>query len=234
MGDVASRNILGVLAITTGFVFTFFGRRLNRIIFFLAGFYALAIVAFIVTSHAEPVNALGGSEWGSNRELIYLGICFGAGLVGGIVMLLFIPLGLFAMGALGGFALAMFCLTWASETAIANDAGRIAFIAVLTLLVACLAVALQTHLLVIATAIGGAYGVLFGIDIFCQTLFGEATRLVLSGNVQDYQIKDDRVYGMLIGMAVLAVAGIIVQYQFTSPNYTADARRKKQKSLAYA
>ncbi len=85
-------------------------------------------------------------------------------------------------------------------------------------------------MIVIATAIGGSYAVFIGIDVFAQTGFSQAASFILSGHAGSFVITNSGIYGMLVGMVVLAVAGIIVQYLYTGKGYSVSNRTSNNDS----
>jgi hypothetical protein len=207
--------ILAVIAIVTGLVFVFYGRGLFKTVLFLGGLYLFATLAFIILSNVEPMNADGSSGWGDRRDTIYLCVCLAVGVVGGLLVMCVWKVGLFALGCIGGFFLAMFILSWASSGLISQNVGRSVFIVILTLVGGVAALFLEHHVVIIATSIAGAYAVGAGIDVFARTGMVESTKALLTSNPGSYQIDNKGVYGILVGMLVLAVLGMIVQYRIT-------------------
>jgi hypothetical protein len=77
---------------------------------------------------------------------------------------------------------------------------------------------------VLATAVGGAFAVMFGIDVFADAGFAQAAKLTVSGQMDFYRIKDKSLFGLLIGMVLLALLGIFTQFKLTSKSY--DRKRR--------
>jgi hypothetical protein len=198
-----------------GIILLFFGRRTFRGILFFAGFMLGSLIAYIILVNVEPFTAEGVSQWGDRRDAIYFGVCIASGILIGIMSSCFFRLGLFAVGAFGGFTLSMWILSWSSSSLIPNDAARYVFIAVLALIGGILALFFEHHVIIISTSIGGAYLVIFGIDCFTRLGFAGAVSLMFQGNSAQYVINSGSLYALLVSALVLAIIGMIVQYRIT-------------------
>jgi hypothetical protein len=229
----ASIIVTGVLMIILGFLFAFFGRKLFHITLFLAGAVFGAFLAFTILVNVEPLvtdPATGAvtSAWGDKRDWIYLGVCLAVGIVCGFLSNCLWKLGLFAIGAYGGLALALFILSWSSGTVIPNDAGRTVFVVVFCIVGGVLAIMLEHHVVIVSTAVGGSYAMCFGIDCFAKTGFNQATLAVLSGHTTQFQITNNGMYGLLVSMAVLSLIGIAVQEKLTGVDAVEIGRHRKR------
>ncbi|KAI9203284.1 uncharacterized protein BJ171DRAFT_624279 [Polychytrium aggregatum] len=215
--------IFGILAIIVGLLFCFFGYRLFRIIFFFAGFYVFATIAYIALILIEPANG-----W-ANHDTIYWVTCLIFGIIGAILSGFLFHLGLACVGALGGLFLAGIILSWQSGGLIQSTWGRILFIVIMVILGIVLIFVLEKHILIISTSITGAYSVFYGIDIFAQTGFTSAAQAFLG----DYHslsvfITNSRIFAMLAFMIVLAIIGIATQYWI---NRTRDHAKHMKSSI---
>jgi hypothetical protein len=108
-----------------------------------------------------------------------------------------------------GFTLGNFVLGFVTNGAIQSETGRIIFLAVLTIVGGIAILFAEKVLLVVATAFSGSYAVFFGIDVFAKTGFNNGIRIFLSGG--GVYVANGAVYGMLAGIALLAVIGAIHQ-----------------------
>lgn len=222
-GEMASIIIFGILALVIGLLFTFFGRYLFRTVIFIAGFYFFALLTFTILVNAEPMSADGKSQWGSNRTAIYFGTCFSIGLVGGLLLSWLWRVGLFILGCLGGFFLAMTIAMAPFDTI-----GRNVFIAILTIFGGFLALFLEHHVIIVSTAIAGAFSFAFGVDCFANTGFRQSTYAILNG--KPMLVLNNQTYALIGCMVGIAVLGIIVQYLITAKNVSAlgDKPKKRQ------
>jgi len=118
------------------------------------------------------------------------------------------------LGALAGYVLAMFILSWASGGVIHNKAGRIIFIIVLTLIGLIIACCFKNALIIYGTALIGAYAIILGVDMFARTGFAQSVRAFMDGqNDADYE-TNTKVYIMLVAMLVLFLLGSLFQYRY--------------------
>ncbi|KAJ3361821.1 hypothetical protein GGF32_006997 [Allomyces javanicus] len=205
---VADTIALGVILIVTGLLFTFAGMKMMRICLFLAGAYLFAGFAFGILQTVEPAGGFG------NRKAVYWGVGIAAALVGGALMVFFYKVGMFAIGAFGGYSLALWILALSSGGLIASKTGQIILIVVLALVGGIAMLYIEKHAVRICTAIGGAYFTMVGIDVFARTGFYNSTVAFLGGQSSTYTTSA-KVYGMIAGYVVLAVLGIVVQYRTT-------------------
>ncbi|KAI9207623.1 uncharacterized protein BJ171DRAFT_493256 [Polychytrium aggregatum] len=203
-------GILGGICIIAGLLFVFFGYRLFRIILFVAGFYVLATIGFIILSYVEPAQG-----W-QNHDTIYLVACIAFGIVGGLLAGFLVKLGLACIGAMGGFLLANFILAWKDGGLISSGWGRSLFLALMVVAGIIIIFIFEKIILIVSTSVIGSYSALFGLDMFIQTGFVESVQSFLGANhtIPPYQ-SNGKVYGMLAGMVVLAILGIFVQYRTT-------------------
>jgi hypothetical protein len=91
-------------------------------------------------------------------------------------------LGLAAIGALAGFGLALFILSWASGGAISNGTGRSVFIGLMSLVGAIVIHFIEKPFLIFSTSFAGAFSLIYGIDIFARKGFVEAVQFFLGNN----------------------------------------------------
>ncbi|KAI3638331.1 hypothetical protein MIR68_003942 [Amoeboaphelidium protococcarum] len=219
---------MGVLIMLTGLVFLFFGRRMFKPALFLAGFYVFAGLMYVILVHMETFKKDGQSNWGSSRTTIYICSSIAAGIVGGFILSAFWKLGLFAMGGLGGFTVAIYIMSWSSKTLIQNDSGRTVLIVFLCVIGGITAMFFENHLIIISTSFAGAYGLMYGVDTFLNSGFRNAASSILRGHPADYQIHDSRVYTLLGCMLACFAVGLAVQYGWTSRNAEPVSVRRKQ------
>ncbi|KCV72554.1 hypothetical protein H696_00145 [Fonticula alba] len=206
----AEAIILGIVCILIGLLMTFAGYRLYKIVLFVAAFLLGYWVCYTIMVNAN-------NDYGDNEDWILFGSSVGAGLLTAIVVMLLVsclvPLGLFVLGALGGFFLAIWILSFIDpNSAIHEDEWRWLFICGMMLLVGVLAAVLRKPIIVTTTAISGAFVLFYGIDQFAETGFADLVENVLNHgrDIQPGPLSDAEI-AMLSCCAATAVLGIIVQ-----------------------
>ncbi|KAI8826733.1 uncharacterized protein EV422DRAFT_8094 [Fimicolochytrium jonesii] len=200
-------NAIGaIILIITGLLFIFSGHKLFKLILFIAGFYTGSVLAFIILSQIEAK----GHSFGDSRSIIFLVVGVVLGLIVGSLFQCVWKLGLIAIGAILGFTLAMFVLSLAKNGLISQGTGRTIFIIALTIIGGVLVLFFEKPILVLGTSVGGAFAVMFGVDIFTKVGLVEASQQFLAGNAL-YE-PDKWVYVELAAWAILAVVGIIAQW----------------------
>ncbi|KND00290.1 uncharacterized protein SPPG_04619 [Spizellomyces punctatus DAOM BR117] len=206
----AQTAVAGALAIILGFVLLFWGHRLFYPTLFLAGFFVFGTLGYSILLNLEPQP----DGW-SNRDTILLLGSLACGIVGGLLAVCLVKLGLACIGALGGFSLAMFILSFQSGGVIQSGLGRTIFIIAMVVVGAIAIFFLVKPVLIVSTAVAGAMSIVLGIDVFARTGFTPALRLFLTGNRFDVSIftRDNKVLALLITAAVLAIVGILVQFR---------------------
>lgn len=201
--------VSGIILIIVGLMLLFAGYRLLRPTLFIAGMAIFTVLGYILLTRLEPA---GGYQ---NHETVLLLGSLAIGLIGGFLAFFLFSVGLSLLGALGGGSLAMFLLSWRSQGLITSETGRAIFIAVFAVLGAIAMHFLQKPAVIVASSFGGSYLLFTGIDVFTKTGFNAALRLFLSGDLAlDVSgfTADGPLYGLLVGVLVVALVGMAVQY----------------------
>lgn len=193
--------ILGIVAILTGIYFCFFGYRYFRFTMFVVGFWFFANIAFIILNQA-----------GVTDLTILLIVSIIIGIVLGALLALCYQIGIYLLGALAGYTLALWILSFKAGGLIPGHTGQIIFIVVLVILGVALSIFFERFLLIIATSFIGAFLIIFGIDVFIRTGYVYIVSGILSGNVSLLQDEPWQVYAMLIATFVLFLVGVSFQY----------------------
>ncbi|KAF9022188.1 hypothetical protein CPC16_008463 [Podila verticillata] len=203
-----SGTIAAIVLMVAGFLFAFFGHKFFRITLFLSGFYVFSTLAWIALKNAEPA-----AGYGSNAQWIYLGVSAAAGILGGALFICFWRLGFAAIGAIGGFYLAIFILSWAKDGVISSGVGRTIFIVACVIIGIVLTFFIERHVVILGTAIVGSGSFFVGLDNFVNTGFAGAFTAFLSGKKlgDGYEVTG-KVYGMLAGTLAMMVVGACFQY----------------------
>ncbi|ORX94155.1 hypothetical protein K493DRAFT_337924 [Basidiobolus meristosporus CBS 931.73] len=203
-------SIIAIVMIIVGFFFCFFGHRFFKVIIFLAGFVVVGFIAYVICYEISRPDT-------STKSTIYLVVAIVAGIVGGCLFMCIWKLGIAAIGALGGFALAMFILSFGNNMLISSKTGGIIFVIVFVVVGIIAIFFLEKHVVIIATAIAGAYMFIVGIDYFIRTGFTEHLIAFLNGYDRSFYHTNGKIYAMLASLAVMALIGIVVQYKSFRP-----------------
>ncbi|ORX94154.1 hypothetical protein K493DRAFT_315623 [Basidiobolus meristosporus CBS 931.73] len=209
VGDYAitpQTSVIAIVMIVVGFFFCFFGHRFFKTVIFLAGFVAVGFLAYVTCYKISDPNT-------GTKSTIYLVVAVVAGILGGCLFMCVWKLGIAAIGALGGFALGMFILSLGDGMLIAGSTGRVMFIIALIVVGIVGIFFFEKHVVIVGTAMAGAYMLIVGIDYFIGTGFTQHLVAFLNGAGQVFYHTNGRVYAMLASMAVLAVIGAVVQYR---------------------
>ncbi|GBC01196.1 hypothetical protein RclHR1_00410023 [Rhizophagus clarus] len=199
--------VTGVILIVTGIIFCFFGRRVYKLTLFLIGFYIGTIIAWIVISNAGGFKSAAG-------ETILLIVSLAIGFVVGSIFMCCSSVAIWLLGALAGYAFALFILAWRSDGLIHSNAGRIIFIVALAILGLLLACFFKNSLIILGTAFIGAYAIILGIDLFVRTGFAQSVRAFLDRNDDTPYATNTKVYLMLAGMLGFFIVGSLFQFSY--------------------
>ncbi|KAI8808317.1 hypothetical protein BJ742DRAFT_809361 [Cladochytrium replicatum] len=204
-----SSGIAGAIYIVAGIALVFFGFRLSRVLLFIAGAYLFSALAYIALRNLEPTNGF------QSRDFLYLGVCIAAGLIGGFLFVCLYKLAIVGLGALAGFTLASYILSFQTGSVISSGVGRAIFIVVLCILGAVLSFFFERMAIIVASSMIGAVSVILGIDVFAATgVAGNLTQAVLlaEGKAKKLDFSVGTMgYVLLASGVVLAVAGTVVQ-----------------------
>ncbi|KAG9306466.1 hypothetical protein G9A89_003576 [Geosiphon pyriformis] len=202
-------TILGILLIALGFVYCFFGRRFFRVTIFILGFYIGSIIAWVILTNAEPSKGYGK---GAATILLVVSLVFG--LLIGLLAVCCADFAVYMLGGLGGYVLAIFILAWGNDGIITSKAGRIIFILAFIIAGVILTMLFKNILIILSTSLIGAYSIILGIDIFARTGFKESVRHFMDGNHGIIYHASGKVYGLLVALLVLFIAGSVFQWRY--------------------
>ncbi|RKP33665.1 hypothetical protein BJ085DRAFT_39907 [Dimargaris cristalligena] len=205
---LAQDIIAGILLIIIGFMFCFFGRRLFKVVLFLAGFCVLGLLVLLACFRIRPPR-----EDENTRAILYYVAAIIGGIIGGCISVCVWFIGLALIGGLGGFTLSVWLLSLKDGGLITSTWGRV-LLMVLLIIAGMIAIFfLEKHVLIIATALWGAYAMMIGIDSFAKTGFREQLSAFFSGDTAAVYQTNAKVYAMIGSTIALALIGAIVQYR---------------------
>jgi hypothetical protein len=149
-----------------------------------------------------------------HQPIVYITVCVGLGILGAIIFMFFYCISLYFVGALGGFYLAIFILSWKQDLVIENNVARICFIIGMAIVAGVSVFLLERYIIIFATSFIGAYLFVFGMDLFVHTGFINGFRIILDHNwwhnVQYY--INTNVYVMLGAVIILTLLSCGWQY----------------------
>ena len=190
-----------------GLFISMMGRKLFKVIVFIAGvFLVVAVVLLIFYTTFLKENTASWVGW------VVLGCSVLLGLLLGCLFVKVIKLGAFAIAAWGGFSLGLLLYETFPLYKIDSQVFFWCFCIGLALICGILAICLFDHVLILTTALGGAYLFVAGIGL-------------VAGHFQNpFTIVEERVHGDLVsidpwfyaymaGILVMWILGSVVQYK---------------------
>lgn len=188
-----------------GLLFLFFGVRFFKPVLFVTGLGFGSILTYIAMLYIREQYEISGEPY------VVLGAPLGAGCVFGLLFLWLAKLGIMAIGALAGFCLAVWIMSWKSGGLIPGPIYRPIFMTMLPLIGAVIGILLEKSVIIIGTAIVGAAAIASSIDIFYPMGFNQAIRYYLI-NRDSFRTTDSLMVllGCYIGAVIL---GILIQYK---------------------
>lgn len=199
-------GIAGAILIVLGLILCFFGVRFFRTTMFLIGFYFFGNIAYVSMANG-----------GVTSTTLLLVISIVVGIIGGLLMVCCSRLGVAILGALAFYSLGLWILGLKSGGLIQSSTGRGIFLAVLAI-VGFIAGFIREHeMVIIGSAIVGAYSFVAGVDFYAHTGFIDQTNSFINSKAS----IDNRVGGLtgpqialLATFVVLALLGMFVQFRW--------------------
>ncbi|KAJ3409006.1 hypothetical protein HDV05_004655, partial [Chytridiales sp. JEL 0842] len=204
------QGILGAVLIAIGLFLLIAGFKLWKPTIFLAGFLLASSIGYTILLRVEPAQGYDPSA----RDNILLFGSLAIGLLGGLIVLCVRQVGLAAIGAIGGYALAIFILGFTNNGIIQVGWGRIVFILAFIIIAIVLVFFVEKWVVIVSTSMAGAYLVVLGIDMYAKTGFAMASQSFFqSGTRFDSTVftVNGKVIAMTASVAVLAIVGVVVQ-----------------------
>ncbi|OZJ05599.1 hypothetical protein BZG36_01484 [Bifiguratus adelaidae] len=200
----AQGAVIGVIAIISGIFLCFFGSRFIHITMFLVGFWIFANVVYIAIENSSH----------NISNTITLVVAIIVGLIGGAVLACCWHLAVSLLGALFGYALALWILSWKSGGVITTQTGRTIFIVVLVVVFFLVTFFFERWMVILATAFIGAFLIVLGIDMFVGTGFAANASSFLHGDTSALSDMTTDQYIMLAAVFVGFLIGAFVQHVF--------------------
>jgi len=196
-----------ILFMLLGLLITFAGRKLFKVIVFIAGVF-LSVGLCLIISYSTFLNS-NSATWAGWVVLavgVLLGICLGW------LFVKIIKLGAFAIAAWGGFSLGLLLYETFPMYKIDSQAFFWCFCIGMALVCGLLAICLFDHVLILSTAFGGAYLFVAGIGLVAGRFQNPFTIVTERANGEVVSI-DPVFYAYMAGILVMTVLGAMVQYK---------------------
>jgi len=199
--------VFSILLIIFGAAYCFFGYRLFHILLFILGWIIGAVIFWNVLEEHTTL-----APWAVLVIAVTIGILFG------ILAIVFYFIGIFVVGALLGLIIISSILSVKEGTLIPNETVRIVVVVIFSLFCGVLAIFLQKIMIIVSTAITGAYWIVSGIDYLIKGNISQFIPEMFRGNLEDLQ-TNWKTWLMLSFLIVLSIAGIVVQLMKTSKGH---------------
>ncbi|KAG0348985.1 hypothetical protein BG005_011228 [Podila minutissima] len=191
--------IYGILFIFFGGVEVLHGYRYIRFTMLVAGFLVWSSTAVMIMI---IVNTGSGSYLSS--ELYFL-IWLAVGIVGSLVSFYLYHVGIVLTGAYGVFVVIAIIFT---ATNLRNYIVRYTLLVIFVILGGYLTKRYERIAVILATSVGGAYMMMFGLDMFVQTGFRATYHVILSQSKAEFK-PNVGTWVMVACVPVIAIFGII-------------------------
>lgn len=193
------------ISIIIGFIVCFFGRKLWKPIFFLAG-VLLTIFIVLIIFYTTFLNDQTESWVGWT----VIGCSFLLGLLVGFILMKVSKLGAFVLAGWGGYCLGL--LIWSSFLYMTTTSNVLFWIFCIGVgvVMGILAMIFFDHIIILTSAMAGAYVFIAGIGIVAG---GYQNPFTIYQTVEDGGRIASTFYYYMVGTLVLFVIGAIVQYK---------------------
>eukprot|EP01114_Cavostelium_apophysatum_P016615 TRINITY_DN476_c0_g1_i1.p1 TRINITY_DN476_c0_g1~~TRINITY_DN476_c0_g1_i1.p1 ORF type:complete len:281 (+),score=51.59 TRINITY_DN476_c0_g1_i1:71-844(+) len=204
--EIAAYTITSV-GILAGLLFTFFGYRLFKPVLFVVGFAIAGGLTYLGLYYHTSVGLI-----------VLIAAPILAGIIGGILLVVFSIVGIFMLGAILGFLILSVILSAKDGGLISNHIAIWVMMGAFPFAGGVIAVLIQKPLIIGATALGGSYAAVAGVDRFVKGGFSQVIPTLIANRF--HEINADYKTYIEIGVCVLiCVLGVIVQAKKTAKGY---------------
>ncbi|GJJ68250.1 hypothetical protein EMPS_00596 [Entomortierella parvispora] len=193
------QGVYGVLFIFFGGVEVLHGYKYIRITMLVMGFLVWASTAVMIMIIVETNS---GSFESSG---IYFMVWLLVGIVGSIISFYLWHVGIILTGAYGGFVVLAVIFTAADVT---SYILRYTVLAIVLVVSGFLTHRYERFAVILATSVGGAYCMMFGLDMFVQTGFRSTFDVMLSQSNASFQ-SNAGTWVMIACVPIIAIIGIV-------------------------
>ncbi|KAG0084435.1 hypothetical protein BGZ92_009864 [Podila epicladia] len=191
--------IYGLLFIFFGMVEVLHGYKYIRFTMLVVGFLVWASVAVMIMIIADTNSGT------YQTSAVYFAVWFIVGLIGGAVSFYFWHIGIILTGAYGMFVVTAIIFTAAN---VKSYVLRFTFLAIFLVLGGVLTKKYERMSVILSTSFGGAYSIIFGLDMFVQAGFRATFHVILSMSTARFHPVTGT-WVMIACVPVIAIFGII-------------------------
>jgi hypothetical protein len=195
-------GVYAIILMIIGLSLTFYGFRLIRTTLFVMGFLLFSFLGFMYLPQLHI------------SDTIVLLASFCLGLLGGCIAMYLVSLGLFVLGAVAGFSLALLIISL-NPAPFSESSARTVLLILFAIAGIVLMHFLQKPAIIISTSIFGSFIFFNGFDVFAHVGFVSHTRAFFKGQIELSRasvIANPNMYAVIAGVPVLALMGMVVQF----------------------
>ncbi|GAA5816242.1 hypothetical protein MFLAVUS_009768 [Mucor flavus] len=198
--------VFSVLLFLTGGYLCFLGGVFQNFTMFIVGFYVGSNIAYIIMTNAK-------SDFGENSQTILLCVSIGVGILTGGLLCCCFFLAVYLLGALLGYVLALWLLSWDTNGLIESNWGRAILIICFVIAGIVLMAFLERPMFVIASAFIGSFAIFCGVDVYIKSGFLELVDQFLHAKSLNVLVNaSSTLRGLLGGCLGLAIVGALIQW----------------------
>ncbi|OBZ88742.1 hypothetical protein A0J61_03204 [Choanephora cucurbitarum] len=175
-GITPQNGVAGAILIILGLYLMVFGFRSFRITLAVCGFLTFGLITWVGMANNQPYYGY------INNDVTMIAVPAGLGILGAIIYALFWNISIYLVGALGGFALALYVLCCRSDLLITQVVARAAFLVALPVFMSFVTFFAERYILLFTFAFTGAYCFIVGIEFLAHTGYLAGIKSILDGN----------------------------------------------------
>lgn len=200
----AASIVFGVIFLISGLFFLLSGKRLLKLIVFLAGAFLFAYLTFL------SANAIITWSTATSGQKLAVYICMGIlGFIGGSMATCIWQLGLVILGGLFGSVLGSMLIR---TNIISSDSGQTLIVVGFAVVFAILTFIFHNTLYILATSVIGGFLFMAGIDCFARTGFLDFIDNLGKAGAAHEPITA-AIWAMLASVFILAAIGSVIQFK---------------------
>ncbi|KAK3810922.1 MAG: hypothetical protein J3Q66DRAFT_390863 [Benniella sp.] len=190
--------IYGILFLVIGGIELFHGYKYIRLTMLVAGFLVWASTAVMIMITLNSVDGVYQSAG------IYFAVWLSVGILGAIVSFFLWHVGIVLTGTYGMFVVVAVILTAVNLT---NYTVRYIIISICISTGGYLTKRYERIAIIVATSVGGAYSMMYGLDMFVQTGFRSTFRVMFSQSTKEFH-SNPGTWVMIACVPAIAAIGI--------------------------
>ncbi|KAI8082008.1 uncharacterized protein B0P05DRAFT_468413 [Gilbertella persicaria] len=175
-GITPQNGVVGAILIVLGLYLMVFGFRSFRITLAVCGFLTFGLITWVGMTNNQPYYGY------VNNDVTIIAVPAGIGLLGAIIYAIFWNVSIYLVGALGGFALAMYILCCRSDLLITQVVARAAFLVALPVFMSFITFFAERYVLLFTFAFTGSCCFIVGIEFLAHTGYLAGIKSILDGN----------------------------------------------------